>query len=65
MKNWPIWVDNFIFILTLGMIAFIDDIHRITGVPVQILVLLTAITIIFSGAKSFSKIIIFLKNVFH
>jgi hypothetical protein len=64
MKNWLLWVDNFIFILVLGVVAFMDDISKITGLPIPILVLTAGILIILSSAKSFTKLVIFLKSIF-
>ena len=62
MKNWSIWIDNFAFILALGVITFMDDIHRMTGISVRLLIFFTGVTIVFSGIKSIAKKIAFFKN---
>ena len=63
MKNWSIWIDNIFFILSLGIITFLDDVHRITGIPVRILLFITGVMIVLSAIKSFSKLVALIKKL--
>ena len=64
MKNWKIWLDNFVFILILGVILFIREIHDITGISIRVLVFFAGLMIVLSALKIFSNTIIFIKKIF-
>ncbi len=63
MKNWSIWIDNVFFILSIGVILFLDDVHRITGISVRILLFITGVMIVLSAIRSFSKLIAYVKKL--
>lgn len=63
MRNWSIWIDNIFFILSLEIILFLDDVYRITGISVRILLFITGVMIVLSAIRSFSKLIAYMKKL--